>query len=551
MRMLTAALMLLVAAASIALARQETTVEREDRLLEARLSSPPSIAPLLDDSYLRDWDNWKINSDATTQVQNEEQVAVNPLDPDNLVAVWRDFRLGYRRVGVGTSFDGGLTWTDTLFPDYFYTRHSDPGVTIDRQGDFYAIILSYEDTGSSNGLFVTKSGDGGVTWGPHVPAVDGVPGVFEDKELIACDRTGGSYDGNVYVTWTRFYDTQIYDVRSTDGAQSFQTPVRISDSGGVQWPVPVVGADGTLVVAWVDLYTPAIMLDRSFDGGVSFGNDIQLTGLYSGSVDLNGGLTSFSFPAMDCDITDGPHDGRFYVAYMDRQGGDYDIYFRYSDDSAASWSAPMRLNDDAVNNGRDQFHPWLTVSADGAINVVFYDRRNDPSNYLMDLYFTQSLDGGATWSENRRVTTVSSDPNAGSRGGLIGEYIGLAASSAARVHPVWTDTREGDQNAYTAVIGTGTGLADAWPESGLRLEGISPNPFRDETRIAFSAAGDGPVSLRIFDVGGRLVRKMSGSAESARWDGRDDAGHRLGSGLYLVQLRSGGEVATGRTLLLR
>ena len=37
--------------------------------------------------------NTKINQDLTTQLQNEEQVAVNPKDPDNLVAVWRDFRL--------------------------------------------------------------------------------------------------------------------------------------------------------------------------------------------------------------------------------------------------------------------------------------------------------------------------------------------------------------------------------------------------------------------------------------------------------------------------
>ncbi len=550
MRMITLILFLLFLIPSVVPAFEEPHFAREDRLLEGRQEYPRSLVQLLDDGYLRDWDNWRINSDSSDELQNEQQVAVNPLNPDNLVAVWRDFRLGYRRVGVGYTFDGGLTWTDTLLPDFYYTRHSDPGITCDSQGNFYTVILSYEDTSSPNGLFVTKSGDGGVTWGPHVTAVDGVPGVFEDKELIACDRTGGPYDGNVYVSWARFYSTQIYNVRSTDGAQSFQSPIRISDSGGVQWPVPVVGADGALVVAWVDLYDPSIMLDRSFDGGFSFGNDIQLTDLYTGSVDLNGNIRSYSFPAMDCDIFGGSHHGRFYVAYMDRQGSDYDIYFRYSDNNAATWSAPLRINDDAVNNGRDQFHPWLTVSPDGAISVVFYDRRNDPSNYLMDLYFTQSLDGGLSWSENRRVTTVSSDPNAGSRAGLIGEYIGLAASSANRVHPVWTDTREGNQDVYTAVIGTETGVVDTWV-GGLKLAGISPNPFHEETRIAFSTSADARVTARIFDVRGRLLREISGTADTIRWDGRDAEGHRLGSGVYLVQLRSGREIVTGRALLLQ
>ncbi len=550
MRTIFSILLLSIAAFSFAIPVQEPIIAREDRILDSLEPPHSPIAHLLNDSWLRDWDNWKINSDTTVELQNEMQVAVNPLDPDNLVAVWRDFRLGYRRVGVGYSFDGGLNWTDTLLDSYFYTRHSDPGITWDRQGNFYTVILSYEDTSSPNGLFVTKSIDGGVNWNVPVVAVDGVPGVFEDKELIACDRSGGSHDGNVYVSWARFYDTQIYNVRSTDGAQSFQTPIRISDNGGVQWPVPVVGADGTLVVAWVDLYDPSIMLDRSFDGGVSFGNDIQLTDLYTGSVDLNGNIRSYSFPAMDCDIFGGPHHGRFYVAYMDRQGSDYDIYFRYSDDNAVTWSPPLRINDDAESNGRDQFHPWLTVSADGAISVIFYDRRNDPANYLMDLYFTQSLDGGLSWSENRRVTTVSSDPNAGSRAGLIGEYIGLAASSAARVHPTWTDTREGNQDVYTAVIGTETGVADAWA-GGLTLAGISPNPFREETRIAFSSASDARVTASVFDVRGRLLRELSGAAGTIRWDGRDAEGHKLGSGVYLVQLRSGRETVTGRTLLLQ
>jgi len=54
--------------------------------------------------------NFRINQDETEELQNEQQIVTNPLDPDNLVAVWRDFRLGYRRVGVASSFDGGFTW---------------------------------------------------------------------------------------------------------------------------------------------------------------------------------------------------------------------------------------------------------------------------------------------------------------------------------------------------------------------------------------------------------------------------------------------------------
>jgi hypothetical protein len=58
--------------------------------------------------------NTKVNHDATAQLQNEEACAINPNNPDNVVAIWRDFRLDYRRIGVGTTFDAGVTWSDSL-----------------------------------------------------------------------------------------------------------------------------------------------------------------------------------------------------------------------------------------------------------------------------------------------------------------------------------------------------------------------------------------------------------------------------------------------------
>lgn len=92
-------------------------------------------------------------------------------------------------------------------------------------------------------------------------------------------------------------------------------------------------------------------------------------------------------------------------------------------------SDPGLTVDDAEANGRDQFHPWLTIDESGAISVVFLDRRNDPSNYRYDLYMTGSEDGGLTWSENIRISDVSSDPNAGLvTAGLLGEYIGVTSS---------------------------------------------------------------------------------------------------------------------------
>ena len=401
-----------------------------------------------------DYPNIRVNSDQSGQIQNEEQIAVNPVNPSQVVAVWRDFRLGYRRIGVGYSTDGGLTWVDTLFEGTPHYRDSDPGLTYDSQGTFYAIVLSFESTYQPDGLFVFRSSDGGQNWDGPYTVVDGVSGAFEDKELIACDRSGSQYDGNLYVVWTRF----VYGVwpvvafcRSTDGGVTWSNPIQVDDNNCFQWPNCAVGSNGEVYVSWVG--NSGIMFDKSTNGGVNFGSDKLVTNAI-GLITINGGIDVFSYPAIDVDLSNGPNRGNIYIAFMDRQYNDTDIFFVKSTDGGNTWSQRVRINDDQVNNGRDQFHPWLYVDQSGVITVVWLDRRLDPGNLLMDCYFSRSTDAGETWSPNERITTESSDPTAGSRSGLIGEYIGVSGT-VGRINPIWTDTRLGDQDAFVSVISFG------------------------------------------------------------------------------------------------
>ncbi|MCX6640696.1 MAG: T9SS type A sorting domain-containing protein [bacterium] len=399
------------------------------------------------------WNNIRINSDNSGQVQNEEQIICNPTNPNNLVAVWRDFRLGYRRIGVGYSMDGGSTWHDELMVEPSYPWQSDPGLTYHTSGAIYAVILSYTSTSNTNGLFVSRSLNGGVSWGPFYPAVNGVTGAFEDKELIACDRSGSQYDGNLYVTWARFTSvSRIYSVRSTDGGVSWSTAVPVSDNTSVQWPVPAVGPHGEVYVAWVRYSPSSIRIDRSFNGGTTWGTDLTVQSTGFAQAEINPQLSIFAFPAMDVDITNGPNRGKIYIAYTDDPHGDTDIYFTSSADSGSHWLTPIRVNDDTIANGADQFHPWLVCDENGALHLIFYDRRLDlPQNLMMDLFYTHSENGGLTWAPNQRISDVSSNPaNDSLRSGLIGEYNGLAVRNGV-VHPIWTDTRFLNQDAFTAV----------------------------------------------------------------------------------------------------
>jgi flagellar hook assembly protein FlgD len=84
---------------------------------------------------------------------------------------------------------------------------------------------------------------------------------------------------------------------------------------------------------------------------------------------------------------------------------------------------------------------------------------------------------------------------------------------------------------------------------------VAQNPFRSSATINFTLSKSGSVSLRIYDAGGRLVRKLAGGSaalgsHTLSWDGRDDRGNPLPSGLYFCTLRSADAVLTKKLVKL-
>jgi len=93
----------------------------------------------------------------------------------------------------------------------------------------------------------------------------------------------------------------------------------------------------------------------------------------------------------------------------------------------------------------------------------------------------------------------------------------------------------------------------------LKVYGLAqntPNPFSDFTRIVYSIPENTEVTLKIYDATGRLVRTLVHGTQKAgikkiRWDGTDNAGRKLPSGLYFYRLETEKFRATKRMLLLR
>ena len=109
------------------------------------------------------------------------------------------------------------------------------------------------------------------------------------------------------------------------------------------------------------------------------------------------------------------------------------------------------------------------------------------------------------------------------------------------------------------------GLADAYtgvngdPGDVVLANGIDlarPNPFRATTEISYSVVEPGKVSLRIYDVGGRLVRTLvDGRIEAGRhrilWEGRNAGGTKVSAGVYFARFTTSGFTQVRRLTLIR
>jgi hypothetical protein len=88
------------------------------------------------------------------------------------------------------------------------------------------------------------------------------------------------------------------------------------------------------------------------------------------------------------------------------------------------------------------------------------------------------------------------------------------------------------------------------------LVGITPNPFNPQTKITYDLAREGQVRLEVYDVQGRLVRTLVDSTRDVgrhteTWNGADDSGGRVASGVYLARLTAGGMTGMMKMMLLK
>ncbi len=282
---------------------------------------------------------------------------------------------------------------------------SDPVLAADNNGSFFYYSLS---SVSSVEMFI--SNDKGMSWlGPF-------PGFGGDKQWMTVDVTGGPGDGNVHTIWNSQFtccDPGTDFTRSTDGGLTYEGPFALPIK--VKWGTLDVAPDGALYVVGSNLNstaTPSHYVQRATNAfdisqapDFEFTTNINLGGTtVAGAIPNPGGLVGQVWIAID--RSGGTSDGFIYVlASVNPPGLDpLDVKFIRSTNRGSTWSAPVRVNDDALDNLAFQWFGAVSVAPDGRIDVTWYDTRSDPSGIISEVYYAYSTNSGTSWSSGLPVS---------------------------------------------------------------------------------------------------------------------------------------------------
>ncbi len=415
--------------------------------------------------------NLVVTKDPRNQPQVEPFIALDPRNPDIIVAGANDMRLfegsflptGW--AGVYRSTDGGRTWTNRLIPGFpgdnspqglasplrGFGFFFDAVVAFDSKGNLYyagIVLNTAPGVGIKDGtLFLAKFTDDGATLS-FIKIVRQGSGQtpFIDKPWLFVDQS----NDNVYLTWTEFVgfaQTMLMFTRSTDGGQSFSEPITLSGplkaaqgspaSGQCSW----LGAHGGSIYAvWISYTTPTgqLLLVRSKDGGTTF------TAPSAVAASPFAFFTSdqiFRTPCGASVVTDDTG-SKVFVAWTDWSSPKLDILFIVSTDRGDHFTPPQRLNEVAASHA---FYAMADFS-NGRLNVAWYDARfSDPGPIdKLDVFYATSSDFGQTFSPNIRVTSVSFNPSLpiylGGTAAFVGDYFGLDSQGGV-VQIAWADNR--------------------------------------------------------------------------------------------------------------
>lgn len=415
--------------------------------------------------------NFRVHPSNTTQ--SEVPITRHPTNQSILyassnAALMSGSSLSFISEGCYVSTNSGISWfgSDTTASSPIGNHGGDPAPAIGPNGYFYMSQLGY----TTSGVFAEYSTNYGSTWSSSYTIVTGS---MDKNHTFVNDVASSPYYGRVYVTWSLFSASNPPCVvaYSTNNGTSYTPYITVGTPPSGYYQQGVNGAimpNGDAVICWQSPQSSTpytgkyIGFAKSTDGGATWNANNQAYScngirgnLFSAGIRVN------DFPWMGIDRTGGTRNGWIYIATAEKSlspaGSDADIVLHKSTDGGTTWSAGVRVNQDALNNGKVQYMPALRVDENGGVNVIYYDNRNVTGDSVQ-VYVSRSIDGGSTWTDIL-VSDHSFKPGSitGLASGYQGDYIGITSGNN-KIWAYWADNSSGLYQAWMGSIDLGPAI---------------------------------------------------------------------------------------------
>ena len=513
-------------------------------------------------------ENYRIYPSSVTQT--EVFIVKSPVD-ENVIfssANTLTFIPFFISEGIYVTTNGGNSWqgNDICEGEPIIFHGGDPGITIDKNGTF---IITRLGQPPFSGLYSHFSTDNGQTWSiQNVISNDDLERASTTSDAI----TSSPFYGRTYTAWVKLSIPFSVAFAFTDnGAQNWSDPKQINNpifrsAGGDI----ITGPNGEIYICWAGLPDNPpfreilVGFASSSNGGTNWNvteNAFDVNGI-TGVLANKGFIRVNGLPSIAVDTTNGTRRGWIYIVTGQKDlapaGSDPDIILNRSTDGGQTWSPAIRVNQDAVSNGKTQYFPTVHIDKFGAVNVIFYDDRNT-TNDSSGVFLARSTNGGDSWAEfeisDHNYKPV---PIGGLGQGYQGDNIDITSTNS-KLWPVWMDNSTGNYQIWTTPIDFSTVDVEDVSVKPLsfELEQNYPNPFNPSTIIGFQISDPGFVSLKIFDVLGNEIAVLVSEFKSIGYykvefnTSNFIINNNLNSGIYFYRLMVNDVFETKAMILLK
>jgi len=456
-------------------------------------------------------------------------------------------------VMIYKSIDGGVSWS--YFSQVYYPagtyKFSHPEVLIgSNPPKVYVFALSSAQNGDIGVARLSRSGG----W-------EGWHNVKADADTIS-DFSVCTDDGShlMLAYQKEANGHRIYTIVSTDSGTTWGNEIYFDNIG--MHPDIAYGTGGYVYLAW----------ERNRDGDSEIwfyrNNNYCLTSTWSGLDSLTANSNDDTYPKVAVLHTEPKDTACVWVVYNHyspppSKVTNIDLNYAYSTNSGTSWTKDEIIANDLYSHEMaadirvyhnttsyvDLCYLKASMAKSSGLDIIYsWSGSSAPGTF----YSADTInDYAANWSDDGREVCQVVPIISNVYPGIMYASMLLKEKGSLNLDASWN--LYFDQHAWSDV---GDDAADMELPAQFSLSANYPNPFNPETRINYSISKACPVKLEVFNVLGQKIKTLVDENQSVGnkevvWDGRNDAGEQVASGVYLYRLQAKDFVQTKKMVLMK